>query len=104
MLNNPNSCPFKGRIPIKPAVAPTPKNDDKITDPHDAHPTPIIPRINPEVPIPASLLNLAARRIKYTNKLIFIEKRKTTMKVIALDKGVKFVWKEPKILEIIPIF
>ena len=91
MLNNPNSCPFRGRIQMKPAVAPTPKNDDKITDPQDAQPTPINPRINPPVLIPASLLNLAARRIKYVNKLIFIEKRNTTTKVIDLDAVVKFV-------------
>ena len=91
MLNNPNSCPFKGRIPIKPAVALTPKNEERITDPHVAQPTPIIPKINPDVLIPASLESFAARRIKYTNKLIFIEKRTTTVKVIALEKGLKFV-------------
>ncbi len=60
MLNNPNSCPFKGRIPIKAAVAPTPSNEDNITDPHDAHPTAIIPIKNPVVPMPASLESLSA--------------------------------------------
>lgn len=104
MLNKPNSAPRKGKIPIKPAVVATPKNDERITDPQDAQPTPIIPRMNPDVLIPASLLSFAARRIKYANKLIFTEKRIATTRVIDLDKGVKLVCMEPKTLEIIPTF
>lgn len=59
-LNSPNSCPFKGNAPRKPAAVPTPKIPDKITDPQEAHPIPISPKRNPEVPIPASRLSAAA--------------------------------------------
>ena len=62
MLNNPNSCPLRGKTPKNPIATPTPKKAERITDPHVAQPTPIIPKRKADVPIPASLLSFTARR------------------------------------------